>query len=366
MKVETLIAKNDSGQRADRYVRRYLASLSLARIQSLFRKKEIKVNRKPIDRAHVLAEGDKLEIFGLTPEQAASAGDAVGEGRGAFGAASRPGTAPFPILLEDDELLVVNKPAGLAVHPGTGITPGRSLIELAQHYLGRQDSLFQPALVHRLDKETSGVLLIAKTGGSLRALTAALRAGELRKEYVALLIGKPPKQQGTLHDRLERQDSRHGGAKTTVQKSGHRQNQTYDQDAQAEGKEAITHYEVLQTFGTQDMGAQTEGAQTSGVYTLVRAIIETGRMHQIRAQFSHAGCPLAGDRRYAPAEANAAVRETLGLRRLFLHARSLTWNEGRQLRIFEAPLPDDLQKALSKLQDDGQQGLRVTQSSRAT
>lgn len=332
MKVETVIDKNDAGQRADRYVRHYLASLSLARIHSLFRKKEIKVNRKAVDRAHMLAAGDKLEIYGLTPEQAASAGQPAGGVESAFAetthanesaSVSRANTPAFPILFEDDDLLVVNKPAGMAVHPGTGITPGRSLIELAQAYLGRKSSLFQPALVHRLDKETSGVLLIAKTGGALREMTAALRQGDLHKEYAALLIGKPPKTKGTLHDTLERLDSRHGGAKTVVQEA-----------SQADGKEAITHYEIAESFGA---------------YTLVRAIIETGRMHQIRAQFSHANCPLAGDRRYAPAEGNAAARETLGLRRLFLHAKSLAWNQGRQTRVFEAPLPKELQEVMNRL-----------------
>jgi 23S rRNA pseudouridine955/2504/2580 synthase len=331
MKAEVRIDSNDAGQRADRYLRRYLASLSLARIQSLFRKKEIKVNRKAIARNHLLAAGDTLEIFGLTESQVAQAGKPLttwegseGPSEDEMGLVLAPVSAtqlPFAIVFEDDELLVVNKPAGMAVHPGTGITPGRSLIEWAQRYLGRNsDSLFQPSLVHRLDKETSGLLLIAKTGGTLRRLTGALRAGELRKEYLALLIGQPPTPQGTLRDTLERQDTRHGGAKSLV--------------TEEEGQLAITHYETL-------------GSHRG--YTLVRAIIETGRMHQIRAQFSHAGCPLAGDRRYASAEGNEAARRELGLRRLFLHAEKLTWTGPTHSQTFLAPLPEPLQAVLNQL-----------------
>jgi 23S rRNA pseudouridine955/2504/2580 synthase len=330
MKAEVRIATDDAGQRADRYLRRYLASLSLARIQSLFRKKEIKVNRKAIQRNHILAAHDLLEVYGLTAEQASQAGthpkDWVGEVDPQNPESSDVGLGsltqlPFEIVFEDADLLVVNKPAGMAVHPGTGITPGRSLIEWAQRYLGpNRDTLFQPALVHRLDKETSGLLLIAKTGGTLRRLTGALRAGELQKEYVALLLGTPPMPKGTLRDTLERSDSRYGGAKSLV--------------TEEEGQLAITHYETLRSHRG---------------YTLVRAIIETGRMHQIRAQFSHLGCPLAGDRRYASPEGNESARRDLGLRRLFLHAEKLTWKDSAQTHTFLAPLPDTLQAVVNQL-----------------
>lgn len=326
MKIETRIALDDAGQRADRYLRRYLAAMSLARIHSLFRKKEIKVNRKAIDRATLLAAGDVLEVYGLTPEQVAAIqplAQAISSGHGDEGLASSPRSAPFPIVFEDQHLLVVDKPSGLAVHPGTGITPGRSLIELAQAYIGsRSESLFQPSLVHRLDRETSGLLLIAKSGGMLRGLTAALREGRLRKEYLALLEGAPEEDHGTLHHRLDRVDSAFGGAKSVV-----------SEEEEQEGKEAITHFSVLERLGP---------------YTWVRAIIETGRMHQIRAQFSHAGWPLAGDRRYGSLEAVKGARETLGLRRLFLHAEKLTWQDGSSTRRFHAGLPDDLAAALGR------------------
>jgi 23S rRNA pseudouridine955/2504/2580 synthase len=318
MKVAVTVARDDASQRADRYLRRYLAKVTLTRIQSLFRRKEIKVNGKHVPGNHLLAEGDLLEVYGLTEEQVAGV-----EGIAAGPDESSSRWLPFPIIHEDEGILVVDKPSGMAVHPGTGITPGHSLIELAQAYLGpKGDSLFQPALVHRLDRETSGVLLIAKTGGMLRALTAALRAGEIRKEYCALLHGRPDPEKGTLQNTLDRIDSRSGGAKSII--------------SDEEGKEAITHYEVVAILGS---------------FTLVRAIIETGRMHQIRAQFSHAGWPVAGDRRYGGPDAARLVRNSLGLRHLFLHAERLTWRDGRNERVFVAPLPKDLTSVLNRCRE---------------
>jgi 23S rRNA pseudouridine955/2504/2580 synthase len=145
MKVAVTVARDDASQRADRYLRRYLAKVTLTRIQSLFRRKEIKVNGRHVPGNHLLAEGDLLEVYGLTEEQVAGV---EGLPTGVAEAASR--WLPFPIIHEDEGVLVVDKPSGMAVHPGTGITPGHSLIELAQAYLGpKSDSLFQPALVHR-------------------------------------------------------------------------------------------------------------------------------------------------------------------------------------------------------------------------
>ena len=314
------ISPNDAGQRADRYLRRRLPQLGMSRLQALFRRKEIKVAKKAIDAARILQEGEVLQVFGLRPEETA----APAKAREAVPAA-RPVKAypPPPVLHQDAELVVVDKPAGMAVHPGTGVPEGASVIERVQALLrGQGDTwsgeVFSPALVHRLDKETSGVLLIARTGPALRALTETLRAGRMRKRYLALVGGHPHPATGVIDAPLERTDSA-AGAKSRIAEDG-------DGDA----KRAVTRYRTIRAVGA---------------YALLEVIIETGRMHQIRAHLAHIGHPIVGDTRYdKPAEARRKAREH-GLDRLFLHAAELSWREGDRKRSFLAPLPPDLERA---------------------
>src|SRR5690606_11308699 len=142
--------------------------------------------------------------------------------------------------------------------------------------------LFSPSLVHRLDKETSGVLLIAKTGSALRELTEALRAGKIRKRYLALVAGHPRPASGVIDAALARQDSA-GGAKS------------YVADDEEDGKRSVTRYKT---------------ARTVGDFALLEVVIETGRMHQIRAHLAHIGHPIVGDTRYdKPSEARAKMKE---------------------------------------------------------
>jgi 23S rRNA pseudouridine955/2504/2580 synthase len=342
MLVEVTISPNDAGQRAERFLRRYLPQLSSGRLQSLFRRKEIKVNKKPVEQGYLLQAGDVLRVFAVREEEAERPDKTT---------AIVSGYAPPAILHEDFELLVVNKPAGVAAHPGSGILPGASLIERVRAYLtgkpvtkrqrlraaegdeavdapledllfagsnegltpGWGNELFSPSLVHRLDKDTSGVLLIAKTGPKLRELTEALRQGKIRKRYLALVAGKPEPASGTIDAALERGDSP-TGAKSLIAEDG-------------DGKDSVTHYKTLRVIGN---------------YALLRVTIETGRMHQIRAHLSHIGHPIVGDTRYdKPAQARERLKE-LGLKRLFLHAEELSWIDNGVKRVFKAPLPDDL------------------------
>lgn len=341
MLAEFAIGRNDAGQRAERYLRRRFAAMGLDRLHSLFRRGEVKVGRKPIPRAHILAAGDIVQVFGLKERDlegvegakisgagsealsVAPARPAASDARAASGGESKP-RFTIPILHEDAELLVLDKPAGRAVHPGTGVAPGESVIEEARAYLAGGWSaadLFQPSLVHRLDKDTSGVLVIAKTGESLRRLTAALRAGGFAKRYLALVEGVPDRREGEISGLLNRVDSRSGGAKAEV--------------SQDEGKWSVTRYQTLKDFGK---------------FSLLRVIIETGRMHQIRAHLAGLGHPLAGDSRYGSFERNRAYRKALGLKRTFLHASDLEIDlGGKDQRAFHAPLPGDLSRALERL-----------------
>jgi 23S rRNA pseudouridine955/2504/2580 synthase len=325
------VSRNDAGQRADRYLRKQLPRLGIDRLNSLFRRKEIKVAKKPVARNHMLAEGDQVSVYGLKPEEVERAAAADG--------GPEAGPAPvfdIPVIHEDDDILVLDKPAGLAVHPGTGIAPGDSVIEKVRARLagGRgaegasgaagwaiEREVFQPSLVHRLDKETSGVLLVAKSGPALRALTRSLREGGFEKRYLALAEGILDPPAGSLEGSLERVDSRAGGAKSEVSEAG--------------GKTALTRYRTVKVVGN---------------FSLLGVIIETGRMHQIRAHLAHAGHPLAGDSRYGSHERNRAYRKGFGLKRIFLHAADLSvrW-PGRGTLAFHAPLPPDLASALARL-----------------
>lgn len=340
--VSLTVSRNDAGQRADRYLRRQFSRMALDRLNSLFRRKEIKVARKPIPRSHVLKEGDEVQVYGLKPEEAerAGSGGAPGLQAGASPgfAASSPGPSgrpdpgssgptsffDIPILHEDDDLLVLDKPAGLAVHPGTGIPPGQSVIEKVRGRAGGwrvSEEIFQPSLVHRLDKETSGVLLVAKSGAALRNLTGSLRDGAFVKKYLALAEGVPDPSEGRIEGSLRRVDSRSGGAKSEV--------------VQEDGKRAVTRFKTVKVVGN---------------FSLLSVIIETGRMHQIRAHLAHAGHPLAGDSRYGSHERNRAYRKGLGLKRIFLHAADLEVEmPGRGRLAFHAPLPGDLASVLERL-----------------
>jgi 23S rRNA pseudouridine955/2504/2580 synthase len=355
MLVEIVISPNDAGQRAERFLRRWFPLLATGRLQSLFRRKEIKIAKKPVDQAYMLKAGEVLQVFGIREEETERTGKSEPT---ADASRSNP---PPPIVFEDHDLLVVNKPSGMAAHPGSGILPGTSLIERVRAYLATnsgsqkkskvpkirprneteepQDAsleellfggsnegltpgwgmeLFSPSLVHRLDKETSGVLLVAKTGSALREMTEALRAGKIRKRYLALVVGHPEPASGTIDAALARQDSA-AGAKSYVADEGE------------DGKRSVTRYKILRTVGE---------------YALLQVVIETGRMHQIRAHLAHIGHPIVGDTRYS-SERPAEVRERmkrLGLKRLFLHAEELSWKDGATKRVFQAPLPSELGK----------------------
>ncbi|MEO7427663.1 MAG: RNA pseudouridine synthase, partial [Fibrobacteria bacterium] len=208
--------------------------------------------------------------------------------------------------------------------PGTGIVAGDSVIEKVRAYLAGErkwDELFQPSLVHRLDKDTSGVLVVAKSGESLRGLTEALRTGGFHKRYLALVEGVPRPASGEISGLLQRVDSRAGGAKAEV--------------SEDDGKWSVTKYKTVKDFGN---------------FSLLGVIIETGRMHQIRAHLASQGHPLVGDPRYGSFERNRAYRKSLGLKRTFLHAADLEIEMGRERRLeFHAALPKDLTVALERI-----------------
>jgi 23S rRNA pseudouridine955/2504/2580 synthase len=230
----------------------------------------------------------------------------------------------FRVLFEDEHLLAVDKPAGLAAHPGTGIS-GATLVEEARAYLQVPPDLaateFKPSPAHRLDRETSGVVLVAKTRRCMARLTEIFTSGEgIRKSYLALVKGKLPRPEGTIdlplseHEQTSRSKARRG----------------------VNFQEATTHYRVISSMREA---------------SLLQLRIETGRTHQIRRHLQALGHPVAGDARYGDFPFNRLARTRWGVRRMFLHAWKLELPHpmtARPLRV-AAPPPDELLAVLRKM-----------------
>jgi 23S rRNA pseudouridine955/2504/2580 synthase len=216
------------------------------------------------------------------------------------------------VIYEDKRLLVIDKPTGAAVHGGSGISHG--VIELLRH--ARPD-LNDLALVHRIDRETSGCLVMAKRRSALRELHERFREGKVEKNYLALVVGDWQYGEQLIDVPLLVQN-RKGGERHVI--------------VSDKGKEARTRVSLSRTYG---------------IYSLLQCAPATGRTHQIRVHLHHAGHPIAGDDRYGDEEANKAAKQ-LGLKRLFLHAQSIAFadDSGNELH-FTAPLADDLERFLT-------------------
>jgi RluA family pseudouridine synthase len=225
------------------------------------------------------------------------------------------------ILYEDEHFLIVNKPAGMNVHPGDHKTKEVSLIELVQDSLGEKyNSLsFKPALVHRIDRDTSGCIMIAKDKKTLDALLTLLQSGKIEKIYHTIVVGTPKKPRDTIRARLLRIEEARDEAKVRVDPNG---------------QEAITHYRILNANICDNK------------YSLLECHIETGRTHQIRVHMAYIGHPILGDKAYGDRGENSFAKREHNITRQLLHARSLTFVHpvsGKELRI-EAPYEEDMDK----------------------
>jgi len=295
--------------------------LSRSRVQALIRDGQVTLNGNVItEPKKKLVEGDRLVLQMPEPEPAEPEGEDI----------------PLSVLYEDDELIVIEKPAGLVVHPGAGNWTG-TLVNALIHHCGASLSgiggVRRPGIVHRLDKDTSGVLVVAKTDRAHRALSNAFadhgRTGDLERAYVALVWGTPPRMHGTIDAALGRSTS-------------DRTKQAVVREDRDDARHAITHFSVLERFG--------EKPDATAMASLVECRLETGRTHQIRVHMAHIGHPLVGDRDYGRAfftKANV-LEEPLGemvrtFTRQALHARLLAFRHPvtDELMEFEAPLPAD-------------------------
>ena len=299
---------DQAGQRIDNFLRTQLKGAPKSLIYRILRKGEIRVNKKRVKPDSRLAAGDVIRI---PPVRISERGEAAPVGNGLAEHLEQ------AILYESDSLLVINKPSGLAVHGGSGVSLG--LIEALRQI--RPDSRFLE-LVHRLDRDTSGCIMVAKKRSMLRFLHDALRHRQVHKIYQALVVGRWERRQQVVDAPLLRFEL----------KSGERMVKVHE-----DGKPSVTRFQVLRRF--QD------------VATLVEARPLTGRTHQIRVHSQFAGHPIVGDVKYTQDADNASFR-AMGVKRLMLHAARLELElpDGEKLSV-SAPLDQETEVMLESLLD---------------
>ena len=364
------IDRNFANMRLDRFLRKAFPEESLSVFFAVIRKKKVRVNGVVGKANQMLVEGDVVNIYenfksvsesderretrdernikgeslplasaaeaapatpssGDTPQRP-DAKNATGFaknkstwGRHLTGAEKQAhwGAHELDLIVQTEDYVIVNKPSGLASQPGSGTRPGESLVEYLWEW-GRSEGLdFKPTIAHRLDQETSGLIIAALHGDTLRDFTRMIREHVVDKFYFALVKGNLKKDRGTISESLLRTDSAKGSKMLVGQD---------DENAQ----KAITHYRVKQHY---------EG------YDLVKIKLETGRMHQIRAHFASIGHPLLGDTRYGDFALNREVKKLFGLNRLFLHSCRLEFDWQGEHKVFDCPLPKELRDVIKQL-----------------
>jgi len=291
------IGEDSAGQRIDNYLMRRLKGVPKSHVYRILRSGEVRVNSGRVGPDYRLQPGDQVRI---PPVRTA----AKPAGAAPSGPAFRP-----DILFEDEALLIIDKPAGMAVHGGSGVSAG--VIEALRH--ARPQAKFLE-LVHRLDRETSGVLMLAKKRAALVDLHRQLQEGQTDKRYYALVKGKWRERKRVVDLPLRKFLSAAGERRVSA----------------GSGDEAVTIFRL-------ERGA--------GPYSLLEAELKTGRTHQIRVHLSHLGFPILGDDKYGDFALNKALAKQ-GLKRMFLHAQRLTIRHplsGEKVTV-ESPLPPELRE----------------------
>ena len=323
-----------AGQRLDNFLIRQLKGVPKTHVYRIIRSGEVRVNKGRAQADTRVETGDVVRLPPVrTSERADQKAVAIAQAQevSRYGAMSTVGgfapAAEFPILFEDDFLLAIDKPAGVAVHGGSGVSFG--VIE--QLRMARPESDFLE-LVHRLDRETSGVLLIAKRRMALKLLQEQFRERETDKVYLALVKGAWPANQRVIDKALHKYEAPNGERRVKVVANDH-----------PDGLRSVTLVKVRSTF---------PAISPNGAFTLLEVTIKTGRTHQIRVHLADAGHPIAGDDKYGDFELNKALQKAHAampaLKRMFLHAWSLKFNHPKLRKVvhLQANLPPELQQFL--------------------
>lgn len=301
-KVELTVAEEMSGKRLDSVLAGMMPEYSRSFIQKLFENGSITVGGDPCsEKKRKAAAGDIVEITIPQPERLEVEAEDI----------------PLDIVYEDDELLVVDKPAGMVVHPAPGNHSGTLVNALMYHCgdaLSSINGVIRPGIVHRIDKDTSGLLMVAKTDRVHNALSAQLAEHSITRRYKAIVYSNIKEDEGTVDKPIGRDPG----------------NRLRNAVVYTNSKNAVTHYRVLERFGG---------------FTLVEAVLETGRTHQIRVHMAYIRHPLLGDTLYGPA------KNRYGAKRQMLHAGVLGFVHpvtGEYME-FNSPLPQDFEDVLAKL-----------------
>ena len=296
-----MIKQEHSGVRIDKYLSEALEDTSRSYIQKLMENGDITVNQKPVKSNYKLRVGDTIAVTLPDPEELNL----------------EPENIPLNILFEDEHLLVVNKPKGMVVHPAAGHYTGTLVHALLYHckdQLSGINGVTRPGIVHRIDQNTTGALVVCKTDVAHRHLADQLKVHSITRKYRAIVCGNVREDTGTIHTTIGRDPKDRKKMAPNV----------------PNGKDAVTHYKVLERFGN---------------YTYMEFELETGRTHQIRVHMRSIGHPILGDDIYGPAKCPFKLEgQTLHAMVLgFIHPVSLEYME------FSAELPEYLKKLLAVL-----------------
>lgn len=290
--------------RIDKVLTALEPGITRSQLKNLINDGHVTVNGQAVKPKYKVQAGDKISLVKPEPQSLELT----------------PENIPLDIVYEDDDVIVVNKPQGMVVHPAPG-HPDHTLVNALLYHspLSTINGTFRPGIVHRIDKDTSGLLMVAKNDLAHQSLAEQLRNKTNKREYLALVYGQIKEDEGTIDAPLGRnpQDRK----KQAVVKGG---------------RHAVTHFKVIKRYDN---------------FTLVKCILETGRTHQIRVHMKYIGHPLVGDPLYGP-------RKMIGKNGQFLHAALLGFKHPRTGKemFFEAPLPENFQKMLDKLDKQQHKG----------